>query len=88
MNKIFFFVMVVLTITISSCTSESELRTFTYAEMQTLIAMEVAVRTTDSLYLQDLNEKTLALPIVRINDIGYYPIYEDVQIIYYPVKYE
>ena len=88
MKNLFFIVMVVLAITISSCTSESELRTFTYAEMQTLIAMEVAVRTTDSLYLQDLNEKTLALPIVRINDIGYYPIYEDVQIIYYPVKYE
>ena len=89
MNKLFLFVMVILTITITSCTSESEseLRTFTYAEMMTLVAIEKATITSDSLYLKDINENTIALPIVKVGEVGYYPVCEGDAFIYYPVEY-
>ena len=85
MKRYLFFVMVVLTITITSCGS-TEIRPYTYAEIQTLIAIDKAVRTTDSLYIQDVNETTFALPIVKVGEVGYYPVYEDGSIIYYPVE--
>ena len=85
MKNLFFIVMVVLAITITSCGS-TEIRPYTYAEIQTLIAIDKAVRTTDSLYIQDVNETTFALPIVKVGEVGYYPVYEDGSIIYYPVE--
>lgn len=54
--------------------------------MMTLVAIEKATVTSDSLYLQDYNEKVIALPIVKVGEVGYYPIYEDGSIIYYPVE--
>ena len=86
MKNLFFIVMVVLAITITSCNSVT-VRQYTYAEMMTLVAIEKATVTSDSLYLQDYNEKVIALPIVKVGEVGYYPVCEGNSFIYYPVEY-
>ena len=86
MKNLFFIVMVVLAITITSCNSVT-VREYTYAEMMTLVAIEKATITSDSLYLQDINENIIALPIVKVGEVGYYPVCEEGAFIYYPVEY-
>lgn len=86
MNKLFLVVVVILTITITSCNSVT-VRQYTYAEMMTLVAIEKATITSDSLYLKDINENTIALPIVKVGEVGYYPVCEGDAFIYYPVEY-
>lgn len=86
MKKLFFFVMIILTITITSCNSVT-VKEYTYAEMMTLVAIEKATITSDSLYLQDMNEKIIALPIIKVGEVGYYPVCEGNIFIYYPVEY-
>ena len=78
--------MVVLAITITSCNSVP-VREYTYAEIMTLVAIEKATVTSDSLLLKDSNNEVIALPIIKVGEVGYYPVCEGDIFIYYPVEY-
>ena len=78
--------MVLLAITITPCNSVT-IREYTYAEMMTLVAIEKANITSDSLYLKDNNDKIFALPIIKVGEVGYYPVCEGNIFNYYPVEY-
>ena len=86
MKNLFFIVMVVLTITITSC-SNVEVREYTYAEMMTLVAIEKAFVTPNELPVYDSNGNIFSLPIIKIDDVGYFPYNsEDKSIKYCPVQ--
>ena len=71
MKKLTILFILILGITMISCNSLQD--SYSYEEITTLVAIEKAAETTDSLYVTGDFITPQKYPIIRIEDIGYYP---------------